>query len=125
MALTWTERSHSSIASLSAAAWSGSRLCVIGGRGSVVSDDAGIKAAFIVSKRQYPRSAWLAVEFMGGDGMNDWIELVVERLTGFATESGLAGLEMAGRKGWTRVLAASGWRENAVLLVKSVDKKAG
>lgn len=87
----------------------------------VYDDDLVIKAAFIAAKRRYPCADWLAVEFMGGDGMNDWIETVVETLASFARESDLVGLEMAGRKGWTRVLAASGWRENAVLLIKPLD----
>jgi hypothetical protein len=90
----------------------------------VYDDDLVIRAAFTAAKRRYPQSAWLCVEFMGGDGMNDWIEEVVRTLTSFAKDSGLVGLEMVGRKGWTRVLAASGWRENAVMLVKRFEDKA-
>lgn len=90
----------------------------------IYDDDLVVRAAFTAAKRQYPKAAWLAVEFMGGDGMHEWIAAVVDTLTSYAKDSGLAGLEMSGRTGWKRVLGPLGWRENAVLLVKRFEDKA-
>lgn len=89
----------------------------------IYDDDLVVRAAFTASRRQYPRAAWLCVEFLGGEDMASWVGEVDRTLTAYARDSGLAGLELVGRKGWVKALGPLAWRENAVMLVKSIEKE--
>ena len=77
-----------------------------------------VQAAFTARKAVYPRASFLTVEFLGGADMALWVEECDRVLTAYATDCGLDGLELVGRKGWSRPLRSFGWRENAVMLVK-------
>lgn len=94
----------------------------------IYDEEKVVRAAFTAAKRQYPRAAFLCVEFLGGDDMAGWVTECDRVLTAYAHDAGLDGLELVGRKGWARALATSGWRENAVMLVKplsaAVEEKA-
>jgi len=87
----------------------------------VYAEDKLIVAAFTTREARYPCATFLSVDFLGGEQMNDWVSAVDTVLSKYKTDAGLAGVEMVGRKGWTKALGAFGWRENAVMLVKTAS----
>jgi len=88
----------------------------------VAHDGEAIRAAFATRTAVYPRRKVLAVECAGGKGMCEWIELVQQTFRNFARDSGLDGVEMYGRPGWTRVLSRYGWKR--AMVVMEVDQRA-
>ena len=80
-------------------------------------------AAFVSRIAVYPRKRMLCVEFLGGEGMPEWVSTVDKVLAAYARDAGLEGLEMSGRLGWTRPLGALGWKQSAVSLVKPLPSE--
>lgn len=78
-----------------------------------------VHAAFTTREAQYPCARWLSVDFLGGSGIDRWLTIVCTTLDDYARAADLEGVEMVGRPGWVKPLAASGWRQNAVMLVKT------
>jgi len=87
----------------------------------VYADSLDVVAAFTTREARYPCASFLSVDFLGGGQMNEWVSKADEVLSNFARDAGLAGVEMVGRKGWAKALGAFGWRENAVMLVKTAS----
>lgn len=86
----------------------------------VYDENSVVAAAFTARRAVYPCSSWLTIEFLGGEGVTEWLPAVEGTLTAYAIEAGLEGVEMVGRVGWTKPLAAFGWGQNAVMLSKTV-----
>ena len=72
-------------------------------------------AAFITRVAQYPLKRMLVVDACGGTRMGEWLDTVVGVFESFAADSGLDGVEMYGRPGWTRALRPYGWGTTLVL----------
>ena len=81
-----------------------------------------ILAAFTTRVAIYPRSRALAVDFMGGGRMKEWIGIVDETLSDHARELGCTRLEGFGRDAWGRVLKGHGWGVSHVTYEKELDK---
>lgn len=85
----------------------------------VYDDEAVVHAAFTARAAHYPRATWLVVDFLGGADLAQWVETCDSVLAAFARDGGYDGVELVGRHGWARALAAFGWRENAVMLSRA------
>lgn len=86
----------------------------------VHAEDNVLRAAFTTRVAGYPLKAMLSVDFLGGDGIVDWLPQMVDTIVRFAAESGLDGCEMLGRHGWSKPLAALGWSDVGVFMEKDV-----
>lgn len=78
-------------------------------------EDRVIRAAFVTRVAIYPARKLLTVDCAGGSEMDGWLETVVQTFRAFARQSGLSGVEMFGRPGWTRALGKHGWHQTGVL----------
>lgn len=77
----------------------------------VLGDDGAVHAAFTTHIAHYPRKDILAVDFIGGDGVAEWLTAVTDTLDRYAIAHQLAGLETCARTGWKHLLKARGWTQ--------------
>ena len=69
-----------------------------------VQDEGEIIAVITTRMVFYPKGYALALDFVGGDKMKDWIELVLSTLEAHARHNKCVSLEAFGRKGWEKIL---------------------
>lgn len=93
----------------------------------VIRDDAAerIVAALTTREAHYARRKTLVVDFVGGKHMRDWVEMASGIFRAYARDAGLSGVEMLGRRGWSKVLKSCGWQQNWVILEVSVAPAVG
>lgn len=89
----------------------------------IVNDDTKIVAALTTRVAKYPLKRMLVVECLGGDGMEEWVSMLDDTLKRFAKDSGLDGIELFGREGWTKALAPYGWKRSMVLCEVDLDQE--
>lgn len=77
----------------------------------VFDETGGIAAAFTTHIARYPLKDILAVDFIGGRGVGEWLTEVTDTLDRFVTAHQLAGLETCARTGWKHLLAERGWSQ--------------
>ena len=58
---------------------------------------------------QYPSRKALAMDWLGGSRMGEWLPMAQKTLEGYAKECGCSHLESYGRKAWKRWLGKYGW----------------
>jgi hypothetical protein len=70
----------------------------------------------------YPAQKWLQIPFCGGHDMRAWLEPLLNVIDDLAVAEMCSGIEIFGRKGWTRALAPYGYRrgEHTDELIKRV-----
>ena len=71
---------------------------------------AGITTRIIA----YPNKKSLAMDWIGGNRMNEWMPLAMEKLTKFAQDCDCCALEGYGRKAWGRVLKKYNWEPDYI-----------
>jgi len=74
-------------------------------------EDDAIIAAFTTRIIQYPNRKAIALDWVGGIRMKEWIDLVLDEITEDAKDMGCRHLEGYGRKAWGRWLAKRGWNQ--------------
>ena len=74
-------------------------------------------AALTTRAVRYPRGKGLAIEFLGGDRMDEWLDELMEELKKHAKHNGCEWLECFGRKGW----AKKGWKPAYVAFEMELD----
>ena len=74
-----------------------------------VEDEGEIIAVITTRMVFYPKGYALALDFVGGDKMKDWIELVLSTLEAHARHNKCIHLEGFGRKAWQRFIGKFGW----------------
>lgn len=78
----------------------------------IVMNDVGKVIGFASSAMvEYDEVKLLQVRMLAGDFFSEWIDEMHETLEKFARENGCAGMELIGRRGWSRKLKHFGWRE--------------
>ena len=75
----------------------------------VFDDDKKIIAALTTRFVNYPDKRLLAGQFLGGEKIMQWRDPMLETLERWAKDNNCDGVEMTGRKGFTKVLAPHGW----------------
>lgn len=58
----------------------------------------------------YPQRHAMALDWVGGTRMNEWIDMVMDTIKRYAVDNGCVHLEGYGRKAWGRVLQKYGWK---------------
>jgi len=61
------------------------------------------KAVGITSLVKYPQWTKLVVEYLAGEGMNEWEDEWFTEMTRYAEAHGCKYIEVQGRKGWARI----------------------
>jgi len=74
-----------------------------------VEDKGKIIAVITTRMVFYPKGYALALDFVGGDKMKDWIELVLSTLEAHARHNKCIHMEGFGRKAWQRFIGKFGW----------------
>jgi len=74
-----------------------------------VQDEGEIIAVITTRMVFYPKGYALALDFVGGDKMKDWIELVLSTLEAHARHNKCIHMEGFGRKAWQRFIGKFGW----------------
>lgn len=77
----------------------------------VVLDEATPVAAMTTRVTQFPNGRRsLAIDWIGGGRMKEWLPLVQETFVRYARDNGCTEIQGFGRKGWERVLRTYGWK---------------
>ncbi len=78
---------------------------------------AGITTRIIA----YPNKKSLAMDWIGGNRMSEWMPLAMEKLTKFAQDCDCCALEGYGRKAWGRVLKKYNWKPDYIAYKMEID----
>lgn len=80
----------------------------------VVLDENEVLAGVTTRIIEYPKCRALALDWIGGNRMRDWIGLVNEHMVQHARYNGCSHLEGYGRPAWIRWTRKYGWKEDYV-----------
>ena len=80
--------------------------------------DGRLVAGFDVARQAWHGQPSLTVPHLGGEGLANWRDALLEFLDGLAAAVGAKAVALVGRTGWTRCLP--GYRVEAVVMVKAV-----
>lgn len=75
----------------------------------LVMDDATPIAALTTRICEYPQCRGLALDWIGGKRMAEWLPMAQDVMSNYARENGCTHLEGYGRKAWGRWLQKYGW----------------
>jgi len=89
----------------------------------VFDDDKKIIAALTTRFVNYPDKRLLAGQFLGGEKIMQWRDSMLETLERWAKDNNCDGVEMTGRKGFTKVLAPHGWTPEYTVFEKMFKEK--
>jgi hypothetical protein len=76
----------------------------------LVIDSATPIAAITTRICIYPNGKGLAIDWMGGERMSEWLPMVQEAMERYARDNGCTHIEGYGRKAWGRWLQKYGWK---------------
>ena len=88
----------------------------------VFDDDKKIIAALTTRFVNYPDKRLLSGQFLGGEDIMQWRDPMLETLEKWAKDNHCAGVEMTGRKGFTKVLAPHGWTPEYIVYEKMFEE---
>jgi len=89
----------------------------------VFDDDKKIIAALTTRFLDYPDKRLLAGQFLGGEKIMQWRDPMLETLERWAKDNNCDGVEMTGRRGFTKVLAPHGWTPEYTVFEKMFEEK--
>ena len=87
--------------------------------------DGAVVAALTTHVARYPLKDILAVDFIGGRGVGEWLTEVTDTLDRYVTAHQLDGLETCARSGWKHLLAERGWSRTMVFYEKGATPASG
>ncbi len=76
--------------------------------------DDEIIAAITTRLIEYPQGNSMAMDWIGGKRMKDWLPLAQERISHYAKIHNCKYLEGYGRRGWDRWLRKYGWKPDYI-----------
>jgi hypothetical protein len=76
----------------------------------VVMDGEEAVAAITTRIIPYPGRKAMAMDWIGGTRMREWLPMAVETLSEYSRKNGCSHLEGYGRKAWGRWLSKYGWK---------------
>lgn len=79
------------------------------------------KASCVVEFVDYDQMEALRVVALGGDGMDEWLEELLDFLYKWAAENHMDRVEHNGRKGWVRKLEKYGYRERYIFMTRDIE----
>ena len=80
----------------------------------VLDDDNKLIAAMTTRIIEYPRHRSMALDWVGGSRMKEWLDMGMKIIIDFATKNGCNSLEGYGRKAWGRALKKHGFYEDYI-----------
>ena len=80
----------------------------------VYDEDNKPVAAVTTRVVPYEKFNALSVDWVGGNRMSEWIDLVLKTLTAYAKDKDCSSLAGYGRKAWSKVLAKYGWEQDYI-----------
>ena len=80
----------------------------------VYDDDNKPVAAVTTRVVPYDQFKALSIDWVGGQRMSEWIDLVVETLTNYAKDQECSMMAGYGRKAWSKVLAKYGLEQDYI-----------
>ena len=80
----------------------------------VVMDGTKIVAAITTRIIEYPERRALAMDFIGGTRMKEWLPQAQKTIEQFAVDNNCSHLEGYGRKAWGRWLGKYGWEPDYI-----------
>ena len=87
----------------------------------VVVDDEDVVAALTVRIIDYPHQRTMAIDWLGGSRMKEWLPDAMAKVKQFAKDNGVVALEGFGRRAWTRVLERYGFKADYIAMRCEVD----
>ncbi len=88
----------------------------------IVMDDAKPIAALTTRVEVFPTGMRaLAIDWLGGDGMQDWLPELNRVLSEYGKSYGCNHLQGYGRKGWQRALSKHGWEVDYTTYRMEID----
>ena len=76
----------------------------------VIMDGNEPIAAITTSVISYPGRKAMAMDWIGGRRMKEWLPMAVETLSEYSRKNGCSHIEGYGRKAWGRWLSKYGWK---------------
>ena len=76
--------------------------------------------AYTTQMLVYPKYKAMAVPFLGGIRMMDWLDEAMSVLESWAKENDCKTLEGFGRKAWLRALRKHGWKQAYIVVEKDL-----
>lgn len=80
----------------------------------LVFDNKAPVAAITTRVVQLPKTRAMAMDWIGGDRMKEWLPMVQTTLAKYAREYGCTELQGYGRKAWGRWLEPHGWKTDYI-----------
>jgi len=87
----------------------------------IVADDMVPIAAITTRIVRYPQCNALAMDWLGGSRMREWLPQANETLLRYAKQNDCTHLECYGRKAWGRWLRRFGWRPDYIAYRMDID----
>jgi hypothetical protein len=78
-------------------------------------------AAITTRLIEYPSKRALALDWVGGNRMSEWLPIAMEKFISFAKDCGCSHLEGYGRKAWTKVLKKYNWKPEYIAYRMEID----
>lgn len=78
------------------------------------NDDKEIKGCCAVRILEYSTFRSCSIEYISGEGVEDWLEDGFTVISKYAKEMGCSRMEGHGREGWSRIIDKLGWSKFAV-----------
>ena len=90
----------------------------------LIIDDKGedkVVAALTTRLIKYPNRSAMAMDWVGGKRMAEWLPIAMEKLISFAKDCGCSHLEGYGRKAWIKVLKRYNWKPEYIAYRMEID----
>ena len=83
--------------------------------------DEKVVAAITTRIIEYPSRKAMAMDWVGGRRMTEWLPIVMNRLISFASDCGCSHLEGYGRKAWMKILKKYKWKPEYIAYRMEID----
>lgn len=91
----------------------------------VVFDDDEPIAAVTTRLIRYPTRMAMAIDWIGGIRMKEWLPMLAEKMDQYARDHGCKHIEGVGRPGWVRALEPYGYRKTLPTYRKELEDERG
>ena len=89
----------------------------------IIDDEGDDKVVAAITTRiiSYPNKKAMAMDWVGGKRMAEWLPIAMEKLSSFAKDCGCSHLEGYGRKAWIKVLKRYNWKPEYIAYRMEID----
>ena len=89
----------------------------------IVDNKEGEKVIAAITTRiiEYPNRKAMAMDWVGGKRMMEWLPIAMEKLSSFAKDCECSHLEGYGRKAWMKILKKYNWEPEYIAYRMEID----